>query len=162
MNTKTFWALIFLSTTVIFLMIFVPGLIIQPFKAQTPDGVEISFAMRRWSPVITAVLFALNLILIAVSWKHVNRWWKKTVVALLILLSGACTWFARQNYFEWMFNPLPDARYVRASEQKFTKNDDMVLAMEINGDAVAYPVRLLAYHHLVNDTVGGQPIVATY
>jgi hypothetical protein len=162
MKTTTFWALILLFTTVIFLMIFIPALIIQPFKAQTPGGVETSFAMRRWSPIVTLILFTMNLILLTVSWKQVNRWWKKTGVFLLILLSGACTWFARQNYFEWMFNPLPDARYVRASDQKFIKDDDMVLAMEINKDAVAYPVRLLAYHHLVNDTVGGTPIVATY
>jgi hypothetical protein len=38
----------------------------------------------------------------------------------------------------------------------------MVLAVEIGGESVAYPVRLMAYHHLVGDTVGGVPIVATY
>jgi hypothetical protein len=27
---------------------------------------------------------------------------------------------------------------------------------------VAYPVRLMAYHHLVQDVVGGTPLVATY
>jgi hypothetical protein len=27
---------------------------------------------------------------------------------------------------------------------------------------VAYPVRQIAYHHLVEDSVGGVPIVATY
>jgi len=27
---------------------------------------------------------------------------------------------------------------------------------------VAYPVRLMAYHHVVPDVVGGVPIVATY
>jgi hypothetical protein len=94
--------------------------------------------------------------------KRLNRWWKKITAVFLVLVSGICTWFARQNHFEWMFNPLPDAAYVRASEQEFIKGNDMVLAMSINGDAVAYPVRLLAYHHLVNDTVGGKPIVATY
>jgi hypothetical protein len=38
----------------------------------------------------------------------------------------------------------------------------MVLAVERGGERVAYPVRLMAYHHVVADTVGGVPIVATY
>jgi len=37
-----------------------------------------------------------------------------------------------------------------------------VLCVTISGESVAYPVRLMAYHHLVGDTVGGTPIVATY
>ena len=30
------------------------------------------------------------------------------------------------------------------------------------GEAVAYPIRILAYHHVINDVAGGTPIVATY
>ena len=33
----------------------------------------------------------------------------------------------------------------------------MVIAVELRGDAVAYPVRQMAYHHVVNDQVGGVP-----
>src|SRR5712692_1826092 len=36
------------------------------------------------------------------------------------------------------------------------------LAVKINKEAVAYPVRLMAYHHVVQDVVGGTPICATY
>jgi hypothetical protein len=38
----------------------------------------------------------------------------------------------------------------------------MVIAVDIKGDAVAYPVRQLAYHHIVQDVVGDTPIVVTY
>jgi hypothetical protein len=38
----------------------------------------------------------------------------------------------------------------------------MVLSVKVNGEAVAYPVRLMAYHHVVQDIVGGTPLVATY
>ncbi|MEN8238391.1 MAG: DUF3179 domain-containing protein [Actinomycetota bacterium] len=37
-----------------------------------------------------------------------------------------------------------------------------VIALEINGDARAYPVRALVWHEIVNDTVGGVPVVITY
>ena len=39
---------------------------------------------------------------------------------------------------------------------------EMVLTVSFNGDARAYPVREMAYHHIVNDVVGGVPIAATY
>ncbi len=38
----------------------------------------------------------------------------------------------------------------------------MVLAVQINSESRAYPIREMAYHHVVNDTVGRQPIVSTY
>ena len=39
---------------------------------------------------------------------------------------------------------------------------ESVIALEINGDARAYPVRALVWHEIVNDTVGGVPVVVTY
>lgn len=41
-------------------------------------------------------------------------------------------------------------------------SDDMVLGVEFNGDARAYPLKLMNWHEIVNDTVGGVDIVITY
>lgn len=40
--------------------------------------------------------------------------------------------------------------------------EELVLGVELNGDARAYPVGVLARHEIVNDTVGGEPIAVTY
>ena len=37
-----------------------------------------------------------------------------------------------------------------------------VIALEIDGDARAYPVGVLTFHEIVNDTVGGVPVTVTY
>ena len=37
-----------------------------------------------------------------------------------------------------------------------------VFALELNGDARAYPLWILNYHEVVNDTVGKRPVVVTY
>jgi hypothetical protein len=37
-----------------------------------------------------------------------------------------------------------------------------VVALEINGDARAYPIEVLVWHEIVNDTVGGVPVAVTY
>lgn len=37
-----------------------------------------------------------------------------------------------------------------------------VIALEINGDARAYPIAILIWHEIVNDVVGGRPVVVTF
>lgn len=40
--------------------------------------------------------------------------------------------------------------------------DELVLGVEINGDARAYSLPFLSGHEIVNDTVGGRPIAVTW
>lgn len=144
------------------LMVLIPVWVIQPFKPQTGRGLELSYALRRWSPAFTLAASALALALVVWLWRGSARWWRKAALLVVVAPLLAVTWFARQNHFEWMFNPLADPAYARAGEAGFVGEADMVLAVENNGEAVAYPVRLMAYHHLVQDTVGGTHVVATY
>jgi hypothetical protein len=37
-----------------------------------------------------------------------------------------------------------------------------VIALEINGEARAYPLAILTWHEIVNDTLGGVPVVVTF
>ncbi len=37
-----------------------------------------------------------------------------------------------------------------------------VIALEINGDARAYPIQVITWHEIVNDIVGGEPIIVTF
>lgn len=138
-----------------------PVWIIQPFKAQTDRGVAVSYALRRWSPILTVGALIVSFLLVGWLWRG-KRWFTKAVLVILLLPVLVVTWFARQNHFEWMFNPLTRSAYAKTSDVSFVNNSDMVLAVENSGDAVAYPVRLMAYHHVVQDVVGGVPIVATY
>lgn len=40
--------------------------------------------------------------------------------------------------------------------------DELVLGIEIDGDARAYSVPLLSRHEVVNDVVGGEPVAITW
>jgi hypothetical protein len=54
-------------------------------------------------------------------------------------------------------------RWLREEHRhKFIIPDDPVIGVVINGEAMAYPTRLLAWHQVVNDEVGGEPILVTY
>ena len=40
--------------------------------------------------------------------------------------------------------------------------NEPVIGLEIDGDARAYPIRILIWHEIVNDVVGGVPVAVTY
>jgi hypothetical protein len=165
MNRKTtrrlLWLALVLTVLGAFAWVFIPVWTIQPFKAQTSAGLNLSYTLRSWSPLITIVALVLSALLVVVLWRG-TRWWTKAALVLLLVPVLTVTWFARQNHFEWMFKPLPASAYVAADKVDFVADDEMVLAIEVNNDAVAYPIRQLAYHHVVEDTVGGLPVVSTY
>jgi len=143
-------------------MVLIPVWIIMPFKAQTERGMELAYGLKQWSPIVTLVGSLAAIGLAVWLWPRARRWWRKAALVVVLVPLFAATWFARQNHFEWMFSPLADASYAGASEAGFVADAEMVIAVEKNGEAVAYPVRLMAYHHIAQDTVGGTPIVATY
>ena len=57
---------------------------------------------------------------------------------------------------------LDNPTFVDAGKASFLAPNDRVLGVEINGIRRAYPIRILNYHEIVNDLVGGKPIVITY
>lgn len=46
--------------------------------------------------------------------------------------------------------------------QGVLKSDDVVLGFIHNDEARVYPLRILNWHEIVNDTVGGTPVIITY
>ena len=58
--------------------------------------------------------------------------------------------------------PLEDPAFEPAGEVDWLAGVDPVLALEINGDARAYPLRIMTWHELVNGTVGGVPVTVSY
>ncbi len=53
-------------------------------------------------------------------------------------------------------------RFNREERGKMLVPDDRVIGIEIGGEARAYPLRLMRWHEVVNDVVGGEPIAVTY
>jgi hypothetical protein len=158
---KLVWLIVFVLVVAVVAIVLTPVFLIMPFKAQTPRTMEISYLMRRWSPLVTLFGSLAILILMLALWFS-SRWWTRAFMLVLIVPTLGATWLARQNHFEWMFNPLPNPAYAKAAEASFVNDSDRVLAVTIGGESVAYPIRLMGYHHLVGDTVGGTPIMATY
>jgi hypothetical protein len=156
------WLLLLLIVAAAVAFVVVPFFVIHPFRPQTETGLAVGYYVRGLAPWATVALALSALLLVVRMWRASRRRWAKALMALLLLPAAATVWASRQNVYELAFNPLPAPAYARAGEVDYISDEDMVLAVERGGERAAYPVRLLAYHHLVADAVGGVPLVATY
>lgn len=53
-------------------------------------------------------------------------------------------------------------RFLNAEAVDYLQDDDRVLGMVLDGQAKAYPIRILDYHEIVNDRFAGRGVVVTY
>jgi hypothetical protein len=58
--------------------------------------------------------------------------------------------------------PIDDPRFRPAQEVRNVGSLEPVLSLSINDEARAYPLRLLLWHEIVNDLVGGVPVLVSY
>ncbi len=93
-------------------------------------------------------------------WHQVSAW-KKSLLVLSLLLASAATVMTRVDYFEWMFHPVASAGFETIANTNLAPSE-MVIAVRFGNDARAYPIREMAYHHILNDVVGSVPIAVTY
>ena len=52
--------------------------------------------------------------------------------------------------------------FVSAAQADFLNSDDQVIGVEVEGEARAFPLKILNWHEVVNDTINGVPIVVTF
>jgi Protein of unknown function (DUF3179) len=156
LDTMAFLLLVLLATALFFL----PAFVIRPFRYQSPETLSWAMAFRQVAPLWTLVAAALALLFAVLLWSGSSKP-KKVLLLLGVCLAGASATMARLNYFEWMFHHLRTPGFEDARSSKLDPAE-MVLAVRFGEDARAYPIREMAYHHVVNDVVGGVPIAVTY
>ncbi len=160
MRRWLFALLLVCAASALFLLIY-PLAIIQPFRHQGPDELQralLVFRLAPWLEIGVASIAALTGIWI---WRTRTTRKAKSAVGLLLAVTFASAVLARINVFEKMFHPAGSPRFLAVQNGKWER-DDMLIAVALNGDAHAYPIRAMGYHHVVNDFVGGVSVVATY
>jgi hypothetical protein len=53
-------------------------------------------------------------------------------------------------------------QFIIPDEADFLMDDDPVIGVVIGAVARAYPIRILNWHEVVNDTINGAPLVVTF
>lgn len=58
--------------------------------------------------------------------------------------------------------PIDDPHFASVSEIDWLDDDEPVLSLTVGAETRAYPLQVMTWHEIVNDTVGGVPVAVTY
>lgn len=91
-----------------------------------------------------------------------SKWWAKLLAGIFLVIYAVIFYFFNFKFpADKLFYPPKNKMLVAAADNKVPL-DKLVIGVVIKGEAKAYPVEMIAYHHQVQDTVGGQPVMVTY
>ena len=58
--------------------------------------------------------------------------------------------------------PLKNPKMLAAADADYLSDSDVVFGIDLNGDARCYPNRILAWHEMFKDTIGGESVCGVY
>lgn len=57
---------------------------------------------------------------------------------------------------------IDNPKFAPVSESQFVPDTTFVIGLDINGEKRAYPLFIMVWHEIVNDSIGGVPVAVTY
>lgn len=132
---------------------------IMPFPgSQEIRSIDIAYFLysSRW---YFRILFALMISAGAVNAFKTDKKWLPSV--FLIIAAGVIYLFNFRMVADSMFKQPKNPVFVQKGENR-VNDSSLVLCVYQNGEAKGYPLAFMAYHHQVQDTVGGKPLIITY
>ena len=138
-----------------------PLYVIRPFRAQGVRELMVALTVMRYRPAIMAACAVFALVALAWYWRGMGSRLRRVASSAGVLAVFAAALLSRVNVYELMFHPLDKPTFAPAEKTKLD-GAEKVIAVGSGQSARAYPVRVMAYHHVVNDTLDGVPIAATY
>lgn len=134
----------------VYLIMPIPG-------SQRMNSIDIAYFLYRWRWLFR-VLFAVLLIigLTRSAWKR--KWWLVLPIGMLAAVIYIINFKMAADH---MFYQPKKVLMVNASANT-VDTSGLVIGISNNGDARAYPIKFLGYHHQVQDSIGGKPVIITY
>lgn len=125
--------------------------------SQRIRSIEIAYLFYTWRWAFRGFFVLLLFIGFLQAFKA-SKWF--SIVGLIVVF-GAIYTFNFQMAADMMFYQPRDLQMKSAKLNKVEK-DRIIIGIEINGQARAYPIALIGYHHQVLDTLAGKKIMVTY
>ncbi|MCB0607744.1 MAG: DUF3179 domain-containing protein [Lewinellaceae bacterium] len=125
--------------------------------SQQMESIGLAYFLYKWRWAIRAVFGGLMIAGFPAAFKG-----SKIFSLLLVAAAGAVVYNA--NFVmaaDAMFRQPENLRFAAGAESA-VDTGRLVLGVEYGGEAKAYPIQFIGYHHQVFDTVGGKPVIVTY
>lgn len=135
---------------------------IMPFPgSQKAQTIDIAYFLDNYIWYIRVV--AVLLIIWGLYGRY-PRWrkWQRAFFIIAVLLFGVIFYYFNfQFQADKMFYQPRVKNFLPPAESKVA-DSQLVLGVSINNQSKAYPIEIIGYHHQVQDTIGGEPVIITY
>ena len=128
--------------------------------SQRMRSIDVAYAIYQWRwPLRTAfgvlLLAGIPAALRATGWRR----WLTPAALLMVAAVAYMTNFVMAA--DHMFKPPTVVTMLPAASNK-VPGDRLVVGIDVDGMARAYPLMFIGYHHQVRDTVGGRDVLVSY
>src|ERR1700712_1059838 len=134
---------------------------IMPFPgSQKAETIGFAYWLGRNISWIRIVLIVLIAIPVMETFKQ-NKLWKKILLSVVVVLYAVIFYF-----FNFRFEA--DKMFYQPKHKNFASINQsgadtvLVIGVTINGEAKAFPIQIIGYHHQVKDTIGKTAAIITY
>jgi Protein of unknown function (DUF3179) len=125
--------------------------------SQEMNSIDVAYFLHKWRWVFR-ILFGIMI----VAGLFTSKWKRKWLLVIPIAIVAVVVFMANfQMAADHMFYQ-PDKLLLVSAAKNKVDSHRLVIGVVNNGEAKAYPIRFLGYHHQVQDTVGGKPLIVTY
>ena len=135
---------------------------IMPFPGSQYDNtIGIAWFFHK-NLVWIRILFILLVIWQAYRLIRNKKFGRLTFTVFFLILYAFISYFInfRMNADKMFYQP-ENKIFISGSDNKVAP-EKLIIGVEINGEAKAYPIEIIGYHHQVRDVVGGQEVMVTY
>jgi hypothetical protein len=88
--------------------------------------------------------------------------WVKIVLSSTLVVYAVVFFFLNFRFEADKMFYQPKQKVFAAAPADTTDKNELVIGLVINGEAKAYPIQIIGFHHQVMDTVGSTPVMITY
>lgn len=135
--------------------------LVMPFPgSQKFETLDLAYWLS--SHIISIRILTLAVISIALIrvFKQGKKWERITLSAALFAYLIVFALFNYRFEADTIFYQPSNKSFIPATSA--IDKTKLVIGVVINGEAKAYPIQLIGYHHQVVDTVGNEPVIITY
>jgi hypothetical protein len=125
--------------------------------SQNMNSIDTAYFLYKWRWIFRGLF---GLMIVAGLFK--SRWKRKWVLIIPVLIVAAVLYMANFKMAADAMFKQPGQLLLASADKNKVDSNRLVIGVSINGEAKAYPIRFLGYHHHIQDTVGGKPILVTY
>ena len=148
-----------ISALVLFELANVYFIMPMPFS-QRMRSIDIAYFLYTWRWTFRFAFVAIALVGLWPAWRAQGR--KKWLVPSSLVVAGLMIYALNFRMSADRMFLEPASVTMRPVGKNSVEPNRLVVGVEINGDARAYPVRFIGYHHQVRDTIGGKPVMVSY